>query len=70
MFRKKTVIFVGDFGEGRAQLLRKPWVDSSADCVNCSKNARFLQKFPVFPCSLLCGVCVFSDFVCATGRGI
>lgn len=31
-------------------MLRKSQVNSSAGCVNFGQNARFLQKFPVFPC--------------------
>ena len=69
-YKKIPVIFAGNFGVGRAQVLRKPWVDSSADCVSFGQIARFLQKIPVFPCSLLCDVCVLSDFVCATGYNI
>ncbi len=63
---KIPVIFVGNFGAGRAQTLRKPQVYSSAGCANFGQNARFLQKFPVFPCFLLRAVCVLADFVCAT----
>ena len=60
---KFPVIFAGNFGAGRAQVLRKPRVDSSAGCVSFGQNARFLQKFPVFPCFLLRAVCVLVDFV-------
>ena len=67
---KFPVIFVGNFGEDRAQVLRKPLANSSAGCMIFGQNVQFLQKFPVFPCFLLCGVCVLADFVCATGRGI
>ena len=51
-------------------MFRKPRVDSGAGCVNFDQNVQILQKIPVFPCFLLQGVCVLSDFVCATGRGI
>ncbi len=51
-------------------MLRKPLVDSSTSCVDFGQNARFLQKFPVFPCFLLRAVCVLADFVCATGCNI
>ena len=67
---KIPVVFAGNFGTGRAQVLRKLWMDSSAGCVNFGQNTRFLQKIPVFPCFLLQGVCVLADFVCATGYDI
>ena len=67
---KFPVIFAGNFGVGRAQVLRKPWVCSSAGCVIFDRHARFLQKIPVFPCFLLHAVCVLADFVCATGQDI
>ena len=63
---KFPVIFAGNFGTGRAQVLRKPQANSSAGCVNFGQNTRFLQKFPVFPCFFLQSVCVLADFVCAT----
>ena len=44
------------------QVLRKLWAGSGADCVSFDQNVRFLQKIPVFPCFLLCGVCVLVDF--------
>ena len=69
-YKKFPVIFVGNFGAGRAQVLRKPQVYSSAGCVNFAQNTSFLQKFPVFPCFLLQGVYVLADFVCATGYNI
>lgn len=51
-------------------MFRKPRVDSSVGCVVFGQNVQFLQKIPVFPCFLLCGVCVLADFVCATGGNI
>ena len=69
-YKKIPIIFAGKFGAGRAQVLRKLWAGSSAGCVSFDQNVRFLQKFLVFPCFLLQGVCVLADFVCATGRGI
>ena len=41
---------------------KKTRVDSSTSCVDFGQNTRFLQKIPVFPCFLLCGVCVLVDF--------
>ena len=67
---KFPVIFVGNFGVSGAQVLRKLWSGSGAGCVNFGQNVQILQKIPVFPCSLLCDVCVLSDFVCATEEDI
>lgn len=43
-------------------MLRNLWSGSGAGCVSFDQNVRFLQKIPVFPCSLLCGVMCFSRF--------
>ena len=60
--KKIPVIFAGNFEAGGVQVLRKLWVGSSAGCVSFDQNVQILQKIPVFPCSLLCGVMCFSRF--------
>ena len=41
-YKKFPVVFAGNFGAGRAKVLRKLRADSSAGCVNFSQNTSFL----------------------------